>query len=175
MPVFKIDRNNKVMLNPEAAKLVPELTSLTIDQLWYVILVADYVDGPFRRKPVDERRIMASRKVFGKDKINETEKIKIALEGYKSLVFDIRRETLDALKTKVLKLHKDLLRDETTSTVIQNIDKSISFLESRIASIERDLDIEEQESIELKANRKLSMIEIWQRNQRKQAEYKSSM
>jgi len=176
MPVFQIDRNYKVIANPEAVKLVPELRSLTPDQLWYVILVVDYVDGPFRRKPIEERKILASRKIFGKDEaMKESEKVLNAMEAYKGLVFDIRRETLDALKSKVMKLHKDLLQPEVSASNIQNIDKSISFLEKRITSIERDLDLEEEESIEIKAGRKLSMLEKWQRNQKKFQEYKEEV
>ena len=83
MSVFKVDRNFKVIINLEAARLVPELQSLSQDQLRYVILVVDYVDGPFRKKPPDERRILASRKVFGKDKMmQESEKVKNAMEAY---------------------------------------------------------------------------------------------
>ena len=164
------------MVNPEAARLVPELQSLSMDQLWYVILVVDYVDGPFRKKPLDERRILAARKIFGKDKaMKESDKVKNAMEAYKGLVFDIRRETVDALKTKVQKLHTELLQPDATARGIEQIDKSISFLEKRITSIERDLDIEEQEHIELKAGRKLSMIEIWQRNQKRFEEYKDQV
>lgn len=176
MPVFKVDRNYKIMVNPEAARLVPELQSLSMDQLWYVILVVDYVDGPFRKKPLEERRILASRKIFGKDKtMQESEKVKNAMEAYKGLVFDIRRETADALKSKIQKLHKELLEPNATARTIEQVDKSISFLEKRIASIERDLDIEEQEHIELKAGRELSMIEIWQRNQKRFEEYKDQV
>jgi hypothetical protein len=176
MSVFQIDRNYKVIANPDAVKLVPELRGLSTEQFWYVVLVADYVDGPFRKKPPQERRILAARKVFGKDKkVKESERVKNAIEAYKGLVFDIRRETLDALKTKVQKLHNDLLRDDITPSQIQGIDKSISFLEKRILSIERDLDMEEQETLDLKAGRKLSFIEQWQRNQKQHAEYKMTM
>jgi len=176
MSVFKVDRNFKVIVNPEAALLVPELQSLSQEQLRYVILVVDYVDGPFRRKPLEERRILASRKIFGKDKMmQESAKVKNAMEGYKGLVFDIRRETVDALKSKVMKLHKELLDPNATAKGIEQIDKSITFLEKRITSIERDLNIEEQEHIELKAGRKLSMIETWQRNQKKFEEYKDQV
>lgn len=176
MPVFQIDRNFKVMASPEAAKLVPELQSLTMEQLWYVILVVDYVDSPFRRKPIEERKLLAARKVFGKDKVmKESEKVLNAMEAYKGLVFDIRRETLDALKSKVMKLHKELLRPDVTPSAIQNVDKSISFLEKRITSIERDLDLEEQETIEIKAGRQLSMLEKWQRNQKKHQAYKDEI
>jgi hypothetical protein len=176
MPVFQIDRNNKIMVNPEAAKLVPELSSLSIEQLWYVILVADYVDGPYRKRPPEERRILASRHIFGKDKkVTESDRIKNAIKAYKGLVFDIRRETLDALKTKVLRLHQDLLKDNISAKDIQNIDSSISFLEKRITSIEKDLDIEEEEFIELKAGRKLSMIEKWQRNQKQMVQFNQTV
>jgi len=162
------------MVNPEAAKLVPELTSLKMEQLWYVVLVADYVDGPFRRQPPEERRILASRHVYGKDKkVKEDERVKNAIEAYKGLVFDIRRETLDALKTKVIRLHRDLLQDKISAREIEQIDKSIGFLEKRITSIEKDLDIEEQESIELKGARKLSKLERWQRNQKQMIEFNS--
>ena len=176
MPVFQVDRNYKIMVNPEAARLVPELQSLSMDQLWYVILVADYVDGPFRKKPLEERRILAARKIFGKDKkMQESEKVKNAMEAYTGLVFDIRRETVDALKTKVISLHKELLQPSATAKTIEQIDKSITFLEKRITSIERDLDIEEQEHIELKAGRQLSMIEKWQRNQKRHVDFKNQV
>lgn len=176
MPVFQIDRNHKVIANPDAVKLVPELRSLTMEQFWYVVLVTDYVDGPFRRKPIEERRILAARKIFGKDKrMKESEKVLNAMEAYKGLIFDIRRETLDALKSKVMKLHKELLRPDISPSQIQNIDKSINFLEKRIISIERDLDLEEEESIEIKAGRKLSMLEKWQRNQKQYEEYKAEI
>lgn len=163
------------MLNPEAAKLVPELQSLTEDQLWYIILVVDYVDGPYRRHPLSERKVMAARTIFKKDSVKESPKVLNAMDAYKGLVFDIRRETVDALKAKVMKLHKELLKDSTTPSALQGIDKSITFLEKRIDSIERDLDMQEKETIELKAGRKLSMLEEWQRRQMKHHEYKSSI
>jgi len=176
MPVFKIDRNWKIIVDPDATKLVPELRSLSQDQLWYVILVTDYVDGPFRKKPPEERRILAIRKIFGKDtEMKESPKVKNAMEAYRGLVFDIRRETVDAFKTKVQKLHKELMEDSLTARRLTEIDKSITFLEARISSIERDLDIEEQESIELKAGRKLSYLEVWQRKQKQHQEYKDSV
>lgn len=173
MSVFQIDRNYKVIVNPEAAKLVPELQSLDHDQLLYTILVVDYVDGPYRKKPLDERKLMAARRVYSKDSIKETEKLINAMVAYKGLVFDIRRETSDALKKKIRQLHKQLMDPNVSDRQIVSIDKSISFLEKRVESIERDLDIEEKESIEIKGGRKLSMIEKWQRNQKQFNEYQA--
>lgn len=174
MSVFKMDKNFEVVLNKDAVKLVPELSTLTQDELKYVILVADYVDGPYRKKPIDERRLMAKKNVYGAKKTNaEPPKIKNALAGYKSLVFDIRRETIDVYKQKIKRAHKDSLAENTTTNELKAIDTSISFLTSRIESIQKDLDLEEMANLELKAGRQLSQIEIWQRNQKAHKEFNS--
>ena len=115
MGAFKIDKDFRVILNPEAVKLVPELEGLSNNELLYVICVIDYDDGPFRKKPIDERRIRASRKFFKGKKPEEIEtaKVKSGMDGYKDLVFDIRRETIDKYKRRVLSLQRDSLKDET--------------------------------------------------------------
>ena len=110
---FKVDRNWKVIIDIEAAKLVPELRSLSEEELLYVILVADYVDGPFRKQPPEERRIMAVRRVYGKDKVlKETEKIKN--EIYEKLDGKITQVTssddmADILINKAMGLNQDQL------------------------------------------------------------------
>jgi len=110
MSVFKVDKNYKVILNPEAAKLVPELAALNEDMLMYVILVADYCDGPFRRKPYEERRALAIKRVFGAKSVNvDTKQILSAIDSYKGLVFDVRRETRDVYMTKLSFYQKELI------------------------------------------------------------------
>lgn len=173
MAVFQVDKNFEVVINRDAVKLVPELKSLNDSELRYVILVADYVDGPLRKKPLDERRLMA-RKIVFKDanKDPETEKIKLALEAYKGLVFDIRRETIDIYKQKVKALQKDSIAPDVSMASLKTIDSSITFLQNRISSMEHDLDIEESDNIRIKGNKKLSYVEVWQRRQREFHEFK---
>lgn len=172
MPVFQINKNHTVVLNPEAAKLVPELKSLKEAELWYVILVADYVDGPFRKKPYDERVQMALKKIWGGKRNPPTSyKILNAIEAYKSLVFDIRRETVDIYKRKVAILQKETLKEDLALNSLKQIDQTIRFLSDRIESIERDLDTEEDENIELKGQRQLSYLEKWQRNQKEYSKF----
>jgi len=176
MAVFKMDRNFEVILNQEAVKLVPELVSLSQDQLRYVILVVDYVDGPYRKKPVDERKNMAKKAIYGDSKkLVETEKVRNGMVGYKSLVFDIRRETIDIYHEKIRKLQKESIAPDTTFSRMKEIDSTITFLQDRIASINRDLDIEESDSIELRGKKALSYIEKWQRKQREFREYQESI
>lgn len=178
MGVFKVDKDHKIILNPEAVKLVPELESLNNNELLYVICVTDYDDGPFRKKPIDERRILSSRKFFKGKKPEEieTDNIRAAIDGYKDLVFDIRRETIDKYKRRVLSLQRDSLKDETDLRALKDIDQAITFLIGRIDQLQHELDIEEQaEDIKIKGGRKLSMIEKWQRRQKAHREFKASL
>ena len=176
MAVFRVDKDFKITLNIDAVKLVPELRGLSDDELWYTILVVDYVDGPFRKKPLEERRLLAKKKVYGTTDIKpETPNVLIGMEGYKSLVFDIRRETVDIYKRKILAMQKETIEESTTIGRMKEIDSGMTFLMDRLRTIEHELDIEEDETIELKGKKKLSYLELWQRNQRNFNEYKSSL
>ena len=162
MGVFKIDKDFKVILNPEAVKLVPELVGLTSDELLYIVCVIDYDDGPFRKKPLDERRLLASRKYFSgkKPELIETAKIKRGMDSYKELIFDIRRETIDKYKRRILLLQKESLKEEIEIKRLKDIDAAITFLTDRVNKIQHELDIEEQsDNVKIQGGRKLSQIE----------------
>jgi len=175
MSVFKVDHNYEVILNMDAVKLVPELSSLDQNELIYVILVADNVDGPYRKKPLEERVLMAYKRVFGSEKVDmSSERIRIAIEAYKSLIFDIRRETIDIYNSKIRVLQKESLAPDVTFSRMKEIDSTITFMMERIRTINHEIDIEEGEEIELKGKKKLSYLEIWQRNQKTYREYKAS-
>jgi len=175
MSVFKVDHNYEVILNMDAVKLVPELSSLDQNELIYVILVADNVDGPYRKKPLEERVLMAYKRVFGSEKVDMTsDRIRIAIEAYKSLIFDIRRETIDIYNSKIRVLQKESLAPDVTFSRMKEIDSTITFMMERIRTINHEIDIEEGEEIELKGKKKLSYLEIWQRNQKTYREYKAS-
>ncbi len=175
MSVFKVDHNYEVILNMDAVKLVPELSSLDQNELIYVILVADNVDGPYRKKPLEERVLMAYKRVFGSEKVDmSSDRIRIAIEAYKSLIFDIRRETIDIYNSKIRVLQKESLAPDVTFSRMKEIDSTITFMMERIRTINHEIDIEEGEEIELKGKKKLSYLEIWQRNQKTYREYKAS-
>jgi len=172
MAIFKVDRNFTIILNPEAVKLCPELSVLTQDELLFVILVEDYEDSPFRNKPAEERWSMAIKKVFGNKEINlETQKIKTARKVYKSLVFDIRRETLDVYRKKIALYHKELLAENIEFKRMKELDTTIQYLEDRINSMEVSLKADESVNLRLKGDRQLSYIEIWQQRQKEFRKY----
>lgn len=166
MSIFKVDKNYTVILNPDAVRLVPELAGLTQSELVYIILVMDYHDSPFRKKPYEERRSLAIKKVFGDKEVNlETTRIHNAMEAYKSLVFDIRLETLDVLKRKAQVYHKELLIPDIDFKRMKELDQGIQYLEERIDKIENSMLAEDMDNVELKGQKKLSYLEIWQRRQ----------
>jgi len=177
MGVFKVDKDFQIILNPEAVKLVPELVGISQKELLYVICVIDYDDGPFRKKPIDERRLLAKRKYFKDSKEDpETERVKRAMDAYKDLVFDIRRETIDKYQRRIMLLQKESLKEEVSISRLKEIDQGITFLSGRIDSIQHELDIEEQtEDLKIKGGRKLSYIEKWQRSQKAHREFKDSL
>jgi len=175
MAVFQVDRNFTVILNPDAAKLIPELASLTEKELLFVILAEDYADGPFRKKPAEERYALALKKVFKDEDVNlETKRIKIARDGYKSLVFDIRRETLDIYKKKVGVYHSELMASNIEFKKMKELDQMIQYLEERIQSIETSLEADDMTNLKLKGDRQLSFIETWQRRQQEYRKFKNS-
>ena len=173
MSVFKVDSKFTAILNPDAVKLAPELRELDQKEILYVILVMDYSDSPFRNKPLEERKYLAAKKVFGTEYSDalETPKIKDAMFAYKGLVFDIRKETLDVLKKKALNLQKEFFRDDLSHKEMVDLDKSISFIESRIESISKSIENTEDQELQIKGKAKLSMVEVWQRNQKAQKEF----
>ncbi len=175
MGVFKVNNNFDVILNPDAVKLAPELSALTKEELLYVILVIDYSDSPYRMKPLEERRAMAAKRIFGDTKKNvEPVKVLNAMDCYKSLVFDIRRETKDIYVEKITVLQRETLTKDVSFARMKEIDSTISFLQTRIDSIDKSLYTEEINNIVLKGKRELSYIEEWQRKQRDYNEFKNS-
>lgn len=176
MSVFKVNNNYTAVVNIEAAKLVPELSALSEDELLYIILAIDNVDGPFRKLPPDERALLAKRRVYKEVVVDlETSKIRKAADGYKGLIFDLRRETADVFKSKCIKFQKELLIMDQTFSKVKELEQSISYLTQKVTDIEYALDVEEKEEFELRGKKALSQVEIWQRNQRKYKEYKESI
>jgi len=174
--IFKIDKNFNAILNPEAVKLIPELAALSQKELLFVILVEDYADSPFRKKPFEERWSMAIKRVFGDNTINlETNRIKTARDLYRSLVFDIRRETLDVYKRKVAIYHKEALAANIEFKRIKELDQAIQYLEERIQSIEVSLEADDITSVRLKGDKQLSYVEIWQKRQQEYRKFKQTV
>lgn len=173
MSVFKVTSDYKTIINKDAAKLVPELRLLSQDELIFCILVADDVDGPFRKKPEEERVLMANKRY---PNINpESRKIKFALDGYKSLIFDQRRRTVGILSHRSRIIDRDIETDLTmTATKMAEKLKMQEMLQKRIDAIQSEIDSDEM-AYEIKGGKTLSFIEKWQMNQKKYKEFNNAL
>lgn len=166
--VFNVDVNGGIILSDEAVKLCPKLKLLTKEQLLYIILAYDYSNGPYRRKPLQERQKLAKRRVWGNKEFDPEsfKKIVEAGEEYTSLIYDHNKQMRDVLLEKLDTLNLELIR-ETQTHKITGLLKAQEAIELRIDSYDQKIDIREQAAI-LKGDKKLSFIEEMQRNR---AEY----
>jgi len=162
-----------VVINADAAKLVPELRSLSQDELIFCILAVDDVDGPFRKKPEHERLLMAGKRY--PDIEVDTDRMKIAFDGYKSLIFDRRRKTIETLEYRYALIDREIETNLTmTPTKMTESIKMQEIISKRIETIQNDID-SDQLAYELRGGKKMSFLENWQANQKKYAEYKNEL
>lgn len=165
MPVFKIHKKNNVILYPDAYKICPELKNLSEKELLYVCLCIDY-DAPSHQFPEEERMRRAKRQVYGEieESPEKTPKIKRAIEFYRSLQYDSRRETIIKYQSKIEQLGQQIL-NATTAKEISDIDVAIDKLMERCKKIQNEIDSDEATSnVQIKGGGKLSFIEKWQKN-----------
>ena len=162
--VFTVNSSHTIILSNEAIKLCPKLSKLTQDQVMYIILAYDYIDSPWRRKPLEDRKRLSKRKIWG-ERDFDPESYKKVLEGieeYNGLIFDVERQQRDTLLSKLSSLNSKFI-NETDSGALTTIMRSQDLIQKRIDEIDIKIDIKE-ESIKLKAGKKLSYIEQFQRN-----------
>jgi hypothetical protein len=167
--IFRVDSNLQVILSKDAAMLCPELTKISEDELKYIILAYDYLESPFRKKPPEERKRIAKRKVFGNSKknIEASSEMKKAIEAYRSLIYDPRKEATDNYRQKIHTLNMEIAHINDYKEIKEKAN-IIEFLQKKIDDYENEIVSEEVNmEIKLKGNKELSYLEIWQR--RKQA------
>ena len=164
--VYSTTTDGTVLLNPEAVKLEPILGQLHLSQLLYIIWVYDYLQSPLRKKPLEDRKRISKVK-FLPTAIKEFESepsFKAAIETFKSFIYDEKYTTLEAYKSKIHRLQLNLEATDNT-TEIKNITQTIDLLRKKCDELENDID-EQDQIVYVKGDRKLSMIEKWQRNRK---------
>ena len=168
--LFKIDKRNNAILDKNAAKLTKYCRKLSEEELRFVILVMDY-HSPLKQWPKKERIQRAKRMVWIKDEsanfFPENEKhIAEAMIEYGDLQYDPVRETIAKYLEKIESLSQELLIT-TKAGSIKSLDADIGILQDRVKTMQDEVD-RIDESIKLKRkDDSLSLIEIWQENQRK--------
>jgi hypothetical protein len=170
--LFRVNKGKTAVLDEEAVKLCPDLQNLNSKETMLLILYVDYF-SPYAQLPDAERLRRAKRHVYGKDDVHtETlKKFKDAVEAYKGMQYDSRRETFRVYKEKIAKIAQDLLDEENNRKIPEHIAASKE-LENQCKELQAEIDrmnLDDEQMIE--GGDTITYIERWQDNER---EYKKS-
>ena len=139
--LFNIDKKGSVVFANEAVDLSPELRFLNASERLFLVLAYDYY-SLYRQFPQHEKIIKSLNHVSTvlNETVNtSTQKMLIAIECYKSLQYDIRREQVSVYKMKLQQLDADL-QSASSSTTIKNIMDSKALLKKAIEEMETEIE-----------------------------------
>ncbi len=164
LSLFKLDKESKVILHPEAIQLCPELSVLSQDETLFVILLTDY-NSIFSQFTEDERFRRSSLHVWGDyllDVINKP-KVKNAIQAYKSLQYSPKIEQIRVYQNKINLLLYELSSLSSAVNIKSNMDAT-KLLRSAIHELEQEVLESYQEENRLVGGGKRSFLEKIQAN-----------
>lgn len=170
--VFTLSSDFNVILSKEAVDLCVHLSKLTNDQVLYIILAYDYVESPYRRKPLEERKEIARKRIWKDKEIvpEDIDRIAKAIEEYYGIIYDHNRAIRDTYLAKLSMLDGQIMM-ETDPSKLRNLISTQKIIEERLD--ETDIKIARDENVvKLRGNKNLSLIEQFQRNRK---EYEQRM
>lgn len=157
--LFYIDDRQNVILRPECAKLSPELSVLSKDELLFVILVYDY-HSIYRQFSEPDRIRKAMIHVWNDNnpKILESRKVNAAIQAYKALQFNPKEEQIRRYQKKIIEM-MDVIDAETSVTAIKNAREIIAGLKKDILELENEIADGVRQDGEIKGGGELSWLE----------------
>jgi hypothetical protein len=159
-------RNDKVVLNENCAKLIPEIKSVSEDELLFVVLSVDYY-SPYHQYPMAEKLRKASIHTWGEDRMDkyQSKRIQNAMLAYLSLQYDHRRELLNTYINMIAQQNQKLQNSDNDRD-IQAILKNINELEKQIKNLKKEIEQSNDFDNSIEGGGKLSLIEIFQKNRK---------
>jgi hypothetical protein len=164
--------DGKIYLHRHAVELCPQMSRLKEELVKYLIMVYDYVGSPLKGQPLSKRKEMAVSFFFqgehDKKKLIEniegSEIFKEAVEELQAIIFDIERSTYDTYLERINQLNIEV--KSAPLEKIKNYMLTTSMLREEAEKLR--IKIERNDvtiiNIELKGNRKLSLLEQWRLN-----------
>jgi len=164
--IFRIKSDNSVIIDKDALLLIPEIAKLSEKETKYVVLVYDWYDSPLRKMPIERRRQMAKRKVWGdiKKDVEAPEYMIKAIHAYKSICYDPVRDSADAFKQKIDFLNRKVTQEDIILKDAKEYVDQLQFFEKKLYELEDEIKRDEA-IVEIKGKLKLSKLERWQRSQ----------
>jgi hypothetical protein len=154
-----MDKENQAVLHPEVVKLCPSLSALNQQELVYIILAYDY-NSPYKQFPEHERNRKAMIHAFDdfEDELVKSPRLVIAAQDYVSLQYNPLIETARVYQQKIDKFQQQLLVDESPAQS-KKIGDAIDDMTKRIATLQKDYEVQQQKQGEIKGKMQLSHIE----------------
>jgi len=165
--LFYIDeRNEGVVLRPDCAKLCPELAVLDEKELLLIIFIYDY-HSIYRQFPEAERKRKAMIHVYGENvsDIFEKQKIRNAIDAYKSLQYDPKIELAANYQRKIDKM-LSMMDDDNSPTSLKKTSEAIDVFRKSIRELENEVAESVAAKGQIKGGQELSFIEELMKNQK---------
>lgn len=159
MYLFSINKKGTILINPEVVKLCLEFAVLSEREMRFLILAYDY-ESPFNQQPESDRIHRAKNMVYDMDEgpnLNEQKWIN-AIDRYKSLQYNPKRETMRVYERKLSLLSNELTNEES-STKIKQILESQKLIRISLKELSEDLAEAEEKKAQIKGGGRLSFIE----------------
>lgn len=164
--LFYIDKKNNTVLHEDCVRLIPELGTLNEQETLVIVLAYDY-HSPYHQFPLEDRQRKALIHVYkgsSPEGFFKKKKIEVAIEAYKSLQYNHKRETIIKYREKV-DLLTDLLMDTNEEKKIKEITSSTKELRRYIKELEEEVDSDVFEEGKITGNKELSWLEQMKENQ----------
>lgn len=164
MMLFKVDKNNKVLLHPECVKLCPEFNVLSQEEIVFIVLVYDY-NSPFSQLIEEERIRRAMFHIWNDNKLDllGKQKIKNAISAYKGFQYNPKIEIVNTYQKKISMLLEELEGLSSGELIKKNMEAT-SRLRAGIRELEQEIIESYQEEGTLMAGAELSFLEKIQKN-----------
>lgn len=163
--LFSIDKQSKKVLHPDCVKLCPELGVLDEDELVTIILAYDNY-SPFNQFPEEDKQRKAILHVYGSKAESgffKKEKIKVAVDCYKSLQYNKKQEMINLYYTKIDDLNKEISKTKDES-IINNSLKSVRDLKKYIKELEQEVLADEIKAGVVVGNSEIGLLETMLQN-----------
>lgn len=156
--LFEIDFDNKVVINKEVLRLVPELGKLSNEELLFIICVEDYA-SPYRQFPEEERIRKSVRNIFHdeKTKIATDPNITALRRLYVGLQYNVDVETIKNYTQKVYDWNEEILVAKEVKRATDLAD-GVDDFNKRIEKIQRRIN-EASERRKIQGDGTLSFLE----------------
>jgi hypothetical protein len=167
--IFRLNKDNTVVITPEAKELCVILSTLDPKTFLYIVLAYDTLDSPYRLMSVEDRKRIARHRIWGTSAAfpEDNPMVVDAIEEMKSICFDYNQDTKEVLLGKLQLLNNELITSSTVS--IKPLMDAIKLIEDKIEELDQKMD-RDFEIMYLKGSKKLSLIEMFMRNRQKYTE-----